>query len=327
VCYWARGAAADDFLTCLDALFEADADHVRELYRSLWRGVPVDAEDPSAFYALTLSGGQGRATIRDWFESTVGQVQANLAAHFADLDIVRNTPPPKKGGHRPHIPLHALLGSLAPLGKSDQIPAPLASRLIHAALQGTPYPFSVLQRAVQRARAEIGRGEWADLERRDARAALIKGVLNRRKRFLPNQTRATQEVTRDMDPTNKNPGYLLGRLMAVIERMQQTALGEIGASVVDRFFSGASAAPQSAFPRLLKGFRHHARKAKDAEKTRKTAGWLEGQADEILAGLDGFPASLDLEAQGLFVLGYHHQRHWLWMSKEERLQQQNSVQD
>lgn len=32
----------------------------------------------------------------------------------------------------------------------------------------------------------------------------------------------------------------------------------------------------------------------------------------------GLPAHLDLEQQGLFVLGYHHMRHWLRMNGEER---------
>ncbi|MCX5685211.1 MAG: type I-C CRISPR-associated protein Cas8c/Csd1, partial [Planctomycetota bacterium] len=48
----------------------------------------------------------------------------------------------------------------------------------------------------------------------------------------------------------------------------------------------------------------------------------EGQADAIISGLNGFPAFLPLEEQGLFVLGYHHQRHWLWLSKEAREEQQ-----
>ena len=186
-------------------------------------------------------------------------------------------------------------------------------------MKGTPYPFSILQRAVLRMRAEIGKTEWLDLCRRDARAALLKAVLNRRKLFYPD-TCNYKEIKETMDPTNTNPGYLLGRLMAVIERMQQTALGDVNASVVDRFFSGASATPQATFPRLLKNMRHHASKAKDGDQTRGTARWLEGQVDSILSNLDGFPSSLNLEQQGMFVLGYHHQRHWLWMSKEKREQ-------
>ena len=47
----------------------------------------------------------------------------------------------------------------------------------------------------------------------------------------------------------------------------------------------------------------------------------EKEVDEILAPLpppDAFPSFLPLEQQGLFVLGYHHQRHELFLSREER---------
>ncbi len=345
VCYWAAGAskAAD----CIAGLLEADPGQVGELYKSIWRGKkpPMDADEASAFYALTLSGAQGRAVVRDWLESTVGETLGHLARHFADLDIVRNTPKPREHYLPPQIPLRALLRSLAPQGKDEGIPAPLAGQLIDAALQGTEYPFSLLQRALERTRAEIGHTEWADLERRDARAALIKAVLNRRKSFRADDTTKYKEITKAMDPNNTNPGYLLGRLTAVIENMQQLALGNVNASVVDRFFSGASATPRAIFPRLLRNFRHHARKALDGEKS-GVARWLEKQADQVLwnirpercaipargreatkldqiiTDVAAFPTHLDLDQQGLFVLGYHHMRHWLSMGKEAREQSQ-----
>ena len=323
VCYWTAGKGAEEFATAFGYVMEAEKpEEVRQLYQSIWRGQAPEIDDPSAFYALTLSGAQGRATVRDWFESTVQTVAQNLARHFLDLDVVRNTPKPRERELLPQIPLRALLESLAPQGKSDGVPAALASQFVRAALHGTAYPFSMLQRAVLRMRAEIGKTKWPDWQRRDARAALIKAVLNRRSRFLSTPSHTYQEVKRHMDPTNTNPGYLLGRLLAVIERLQQTALGDVNATVVDRYFSAASAAPRSVFVRLLKNARHHARKAKDAESTAGQACWLDGQIDEISVSFDpknnGFPPSLSLEEQGLFVLGYHHQRHWLWMSKAQR---------
>ena len=119
-----------------------------------------------------------------------------------------------------------------------------------------------------------------------------------------------------MDTNNREPGYLLGRLLAVVERAQQEALGDINATVIDRYFSGASATPASVFPRLLKSMRNHIRKAKDAERKRGAAIWLDLQADEIMADLTDFPAFLPIEQQGLFILGYHHQRHELWKKKD-----------
>ncbi len=325
LCYWSASKSKDSLADFLSEIFEANPTKVKEVYHSIWRGRPAEIDDPAAFYALTLTGTQGRAIVRDWFESTVARVSANLAAYFDDIDIVRNTPKPKDHDLPPQLPLRVLLESLAPLGKGSTVPAHLAGQFVSAALSGTPFPFSILQRALVRARAEIGKNDWSDLERRDARAALIKAVLNRRR---PPQSTQYQEVQRIMDPQNHDPGYLLGRLMAVIERMQQTALGNLNASVVDRFFSGASATPRTVFPKLLQGLQHHAKKAKDKAKNdaeKKTVWWLENQVDDISSHISSFPSRLSLVEQGLFVLGYHHQRKWLWTSKEDREAAQTST--
>jgi CRISPR-associated protein Csd1 len=110
--------------------------------------------------------------------------------------------------------------------------------------------------------------------------------------------------------------------MAVIERIQQVALPEVKATVVDRYFGAASAAPRAVFTRLLRNARHHVRKAKDDSRSEGAARWLDRQLDELSELFDpknnGFPPHLGLEEQGLFILGYHQQRHWLWLSKEAR---------
>jgi CRISPR-associated protein Csd1 len=319
VCFWAD--RPDEFIDVFAPLLEvSDPQLVGDMYRAVWRGRPVAIGDTNRFYALTLSGAQGRMIVRNWFETSVATVAANLALHFADLTVARNTPTPKGKTLPPQLPLRALLGALAPFGRSDSIPSSLATDTIHAALYGTPYPLSLLQRAIERARAEIGKDEWADLERRDARASLIKAVLQRRRRT--GLTTGYPELTTNMDPNNTNQGYLLGRLMAILERLQQLALGDPNASVVDRYFSAASASPRIVFVRLLKNARHHARKARDEPKSSGSARWLDRLMDDIADRFDpkhnGFPAYLSLEDQGLFVLGYHQQRHALWSRREDR---------
>jgi CRISPR-associated protein Csd1 len=321
LCYWAPESAPGGLVDAFSGLLRADPDQVPEALRCIWSGRSPHLDDPSAFYALVLSGAQGRAMIRDWMESSVGRIADNLAAYFADLEIVRNTPRPKDRELPPNIPLDALLTSLAPFGDRKRVPSSLGAQVVGAAIRGERLPLAALQRAVERTRAEIGRTDWSDLFRRDARAALIKAVLRR--------NTSHTELTPHMDPSNTQPGYRLGRLMAVLERLQQLSLGDVNATVIDRFFGAASASPQAVFPRLLKNARHHARKAQDDDKKRGLAHWLEDQIDDILTPMDigrqrqgvpftGFPAHLNLEQQGLFVLGYHQQRHWLSMKREDR---------
>ncbi len=327
VCYWASESSADSFMDIFDSLLNANPESVAELYRSIWRGIPVGVENPARFYALTISGAEGRAVVRDWLESTVSKVATHLASHFADLNIGRLTPAPKKGALPPHFPLRQLTESLCPSGKSDSTPPPLVTQLFESAITGTPYRFTVLQRAIERTRAEITGIDDSDamkryraLSRLDARAALIKAFLNRRKRAHP-ETTHYQEMLPVLDPTNESPGYLLGQLMAVLERAQQLAMAA-NATIVDRYFNGASAAPRSVFVRLLKNSHHHLRKAQDDPKEAATCFRLKRLIDSIADGFqakdNGFPSRLPIEQQGLFVLGYHQMRRWLWLNNEER---------
>ena len=134
-----------------------------------------------------------------------------------------------------------------------------------------------------------------------------------------------------MNPTNDSPGYALGMLMAVLERLQTAALGDVNATVVDRYFAAASATPRNVFVRLLRNSQHHARKAGDGDDKRNRATAFRcNRIIDYVADLfnvereryppqaNGLPVHLDLEQQGLFVLGYHQMRHWLWMNNEER---------
>lgn len=308
VCWWAPEEVGG-FSDALAGLLDANPDAVAELYHSVWAGHRPADLDPSRFYGLTLTGSQGRIVLRDWLQTTVADAAQNLAAWFGDLAIVRNTPPPKDGGHPPGFSLSRLALSLAVRGDRKRLPPQMPATLFATALGGSPLPIQILQRALLRTRAEIGDTSWGARDRRDHHAALIKTYLLRRRSRQPD----LPEIHATMDETNTRPGYLLGRLMAVLERIQQHALGDVNASVIDRFFATASAAPQAVFPRLLKGARHHAKKVRDDDDKKGYGVHLERTLDGILAHFPadegGFPSRLNLDEQGLFLLGYHHQRH------------------
>ncbi|MDR2175331.1 MAG: type I-C CRISPR-associated protein Cas8c/Csd1, partial [Synergistaceae bacterium] len=349
-CYWTRGQ--NEFCDQIFGLLEADPERVGELYRSIWKGEEISDLEDDKFYALTLSGTQGRAILRDWFESTIAKVQKNLSQHFKDLNIKRNN---KASEDRPVLRFKFLLEAVADPSqkdRSDTIPGHVASGMLNAAFNGLPYPATVLQRAVARYRCEIGKCSdekegWLTRERNDARAALIKAYLSRKKNNGSEDRIRFMEVKEHMDPNNKNSGYLLGRLMAVLEKLQVEALqseqdeqGETGqedaaaetgkkrisrtinSTIVDRFFSGASATPKAVFPRLLINSKHHEKKLRDKDPGRMRN--YQQYIDEILFHFsvnrynnqlhkfaEGFPQFLNLDDQGLFIIGYHHMRHWL----------------
>lgn len=109
-----------------------------------------------------------------------------------------------------------------------------------------------------------------------------------------------------LDESNESVPYLLGRLFAAIEKLQSDSLGDINATLRDRYFGSASSTPALVFPRLLRLSMHHATKAESERR-----GWAErvkGQILDRLPASGAFPRTLDLDGQGLFAVGYYHQR-------------------
>src|SRR5262249_42858089 len=93
---------------------------------------------------------------------------------------------------------------------------------------------------------------------------------------------------------------------AVLEEVQRAALGVVNATVVDRFYGTASSAPGSVFPRLMKGAQPHLARLRRDRLPVYLA--LDRRIQEVMRPLRSFPALLNIEEQGLFALGYYHQR-------------------
>jgi CRISPR-associated protein Csd1 len=110
----------------------------------------------------------------------------------------------------------------------------------------------------------------------------------------------------ELDPANTRPAYICGRLLATLDRIQRIALGSTNATIVDKFYGTASSAPASVFGTLLHGAQNHLGKMRRDRPGAYRA--LEEQLEQVLAPIPAFPMTLTLEEQGLFALGFYHQR-------------------
>lgn len=274
----------------LTYLRDPQPEQVQALLASIKSGKPgaVDAVvDETAFYATSLSGSGGRAVVRDWIDTTVGKAKAHLSRWFARQTIVGAE------GEEPQ-PLGLYPLAAATVRDARDLTPPVPRAMLRAALEGTPLPQGLLFQAVRRNRAE------QTVTR--PRAALIKAV------WLSHQTDPEEEHMVQLDKDNPNPAYRCGRLFAVLEQAQRLAVPGIKATIADRFFGTASSAPASVFGRLVRGAQPHLAKL---ERDRPGAFFaLQRRLEEIQAGISssGFPRTLALEDQGLFALGYYHQR-------------------
>jgi CRISPR-associated protein Csd1 len=282
--FWTRYETGFNFRTFFSDPQPYD---VRALIDSVRTGRPTAEVDDTQFYATSLSASGGRAVVRDWIDTTVGEAKRSLARWFASQRMVGSY------GEEPKpLGLYAL--AMATVRDARDLAPPVPRALLRAAVAGTPVPAGLLFQAVKRNRAEQAVTR--------PRAALIKLVL------MSQETTEKEEYMVQLDPESPSLGYRCGRLLAVLEQAQRLAIPGVKATIVDRFFGTASSAPASVFPRLVRGAQPHLAKL---ERDRPGAFFaLQRRLEDIHAGIpsSGFPRTLTLQEQGLFALGYYHQR-------------------
>ncbi len=118
-------------------------------------------------------------------------------------------------------------------------------------------------------------------------------------------------MTQMLDSGQTKPAYLCGRLLAIYDTLQYQAQGEVNMTVADRYYSLASTNPMAAFPRVDDLGQKHLRKLRRDKRGVMIAVEREIQhVHQLLANQCGarFPGPLNLEDQGRFAIGFHHQR-------------------
>lgn len=111
-----------------------------------------------------------------------------------------------------------------------------------------------------------------------------------------------------LDPDERHPAYLYGRLLCMFEQIQYAALGDVNANVVDKFYSVFSAAPAQVFNRLFSNAQNHLRKLRTERPGSFVS--LDKRLTELVALLPASPPAgqLSVRDQGRFALGYYNQR-------------------
>jgi len=268
--------------------------------------LPLELEDESRFFVLGLAPNSARISVRFWHTDTVRDIGKKIAKHFNDLQII----PQNKDKNRQMPSIWQLLIETVPLRegekrKSENIPPNIIGPVMRSILMGIKYPKNLLTILVSRIRIDKRINYY--------RASFLKAILNRN---------FNKELKVALDTQRTTVPYCLGRLFAVLEKTQEDALdGNVNATIKDRYFASASAAPRVVFPLIIKLAQNHLKKLKN--KIPGAAINKEKLIGEIMNLLTEFPANLKLDEQGEFAIGYYHQRQYFFTSKPEETEGEN----
>jgi CRISPR-associated protein Csd1 len=257
-------------------------------------------DDNPRFYILGLAPNAARVSVRFFIADLFEDVMQNIMAHYRDLEIV------KEFDNQPtYITVAHILDETVSKKARDKEAAPLlAGAVLRAILTNAPYPAALYYATLNRIRADMDDKEKSIKKINYVRAAMIKAFLLRKYRHQP-QHPFQEVLIMALNEQSTIPAYLLGRLFAVLEKVQQEAIGDVNASIKDRYFTAACASPRNVFPTLLRLSQHHIAKAEYGYASDR-------RIQDILNLLDvernPIPARLTLDEQGVFVLGYYHQR-------------------
>ncbi|MCE5257842.1 MAG: type I-C CRISPR-associated protein Cas8c/Csd1 [Chloroflexi bacterium] len=260
----------------------------------------LDRETP--FYVLGLAPNAARLSVRFFLTDPFGKMVNKITAHYEDLRIIK-----EYAGQPDMIPLWQIMSELVSKKSSNKNASPLmAGSVFRSIISGEPYPAALYYATINRIRADMDDPDHSIKKINYTRAAIIKAFLIRKYRNL-NQSEVKEVLCMALNEQSTNPAYLLGRLFAVLEKAQQDAAApaKLNATIKDRYFTAACASPSSVFPVLLRLSQHHISKAENGY-------WSDRRIQEIMNLLQmdehPIPAHLTLDEQGIFVLGYYHQR-------------------
>ena len=258
-----------------------------------WNDIPIDPSNH--FYLLGISPNAARLSVRFFYRNTFGAMVSNLKEHYDRLSMV---PDARKLPQM--LPLWRLLNETVNSKAQDKSASPqLAGDMLRAIITGGLYPATLYQQLQIRIRA--------DREINHERAAMIKAYLLKNMCTEQNKEALTMELNKN---TTYQP-YVLGRIFALLERIQEKASSVT--TIKDKYFSSAAATPAAVFPLIVDLAQKHLRKMDGGEKI-----YYEKMLQTLLGMVTAsYPSHHTLSEQGVFQLGYYHQKQEFFKKKSE----------
>lgn len=306
VVYWAEngeGVYQDVFEWSIEPPKD-NQETIKSIFQNLkeQRGIDLDGVELDVnqrFYILGLTPNAARLSVSFFYENSFGNILDNIQKHYFRMNVVKPS-----WEECEYLGVRGILYETINQKSKDKKPIPsLPGATLKAILANTRYPESLYSNTLIRIRVEQGKTTWG-------RAAIIKAYLIQNRHFQKG------EEFVGLNEEINDGAYVLGRIFAVLERIQKEANIEITVTIRDKYFNSFCASPASIFPVLMKLKNSHIRKIEREKEGKKI--YFEKLLTELMGKITEFPKRLTLEEQGYFILGYYHQVQQIYEKKEEK---------
>lgn len=282
------------------------------------------------FFLLGLSpNGKARIAVNFWSEITLGEAVKNIMDFYKNIKIDSQ-----------YDVVHNVVSMIQATTKAKRdkkkqklsytFRANLSEYIVKAIIFNQQLPSTLYYDCIQRFKKEqrpIANDEdltpYEFEKRENIRAGIVRLYLNKDNLYYNNN----KIITSMLNKEDNNPGYLCGRLFALLERIQGVASEsqkqsdkekdspkEYRTNIRARYIDAASSVPSSVFPTLIRLSSHHSDTLKSKNKFD-----FEPMKEEIINKFENgcFPDQLDIKEQGRFFIGYYQQRQDFYMKKED----------
>ena len=294
-----------------DAEEEAEAQqekarNAEQKFRSLVEAVesgasvtPLDAQ----YHILMLSGAGGRVMVRRYERGTYGELVSALKQWEEELRLTNSN----ETGALPSCKLKARFIRLLKYQKGDRKVfqrmdrelSALGPAMFHAILNGkAPLPDSIAARALNYIRSRMMSAQEEDRQR-DHLDPIAEQWL---KAWLIRNRNKGGKIMSTFNPEYFELPYCCGAMLAVYGAIQSAAMGDVNASVIDRYYGSAIQTPA-----LVMGTLSHRAKNHLSNLSGGARYYYETILGELTnkIGERHLPTTLNLEQQSEFSLGYY----------------------
>jgi CRISPR-associated protein Csd1 len=271
------------------------------------------------YYILLLTGVGGRIMIRRYLCGSYQQLRDNLQLWHQDLTLTNASGKAALTGCKLKARLLRLLKyqktDSHPFERADKELSGITPAVLTSILTGCRLPTSVAVRALAYIRSKMLGADNDDLSIPIPDSLACQWL----KVWLIRENRAEGKEDFLMEEYNmQHPeaAYHCGGIMAVYAAIQNAAMPDVNAGIIQRYYASASQTPAMVLGQLSRLSQYHLGKMEN--------GWLaeqyKGKLEQLYTAIDGaIPVTLDPKGQSYFALGYYQMSAKLNREKTDRI--------